>query len=168
MIAAMSELVFSHGRLLQGQTELARVGIDASIAWHGRDYDVVRTKRRGWHYAIQARENQSIVCGFAPHRLRRGGRLRSASSVLELRGRPLRPTGWRLTSESGLRIDLSSKLDGSDPFKFRVLLLVEDGLALLPEPLPLLLACWLAVNWENAPTGPAEGATAGLIWGPGS
>jgi hypothetical protein len=105
MIAATSELVFSCGRLLQGQTELARVGIDASIAWQGRDYDVVRTKRRGWHYAI---------------------------------------------------------------FKFRLLLRVEDARVQIPEPLALLLACWLAVNWENAPTGPAEGAAAGLVWGPGS
>jgi hypothetical protein len=164
----MSELVFTGGRLLQGQTELARVDIDASIAWRGRDYDVVRTKRRGWHYAVQAREDQSIVCQFEPLRIRRGGRLRSASSVLELRGRLLRRSRWRLISPSGQRIDLSSSPDSGDPFKFRLLLRILNSTAPPPDPLALVLACWLAVNWENAPSGPVEGAPAGLIWGPGS
>jgi hypothetical protein len=164
----MTELTFSGGRLLQGQTELARVEVDASILWRGREYDIVRTKRRGWNYAVQAREDQSIACEFKPLRIRRGGRLRSASCMLQLRGRLVRRTRWRMTSEDGQRIDLISKLDRGDPFKFRLLVRAQDSIAPLPDPIVLLLACWLAVNWENAPTGPAEGAAGGLVWGPGS
>jgi hypothetical protein len=153
---AMVELRFIGGRLVQGESELARVGIDGSIASVGRGYRVVRTKPRGWHYGVEDRSIEEVVCRYEPLLVRRGGCLRSDSVAVKLRGLPLRPRSWRFATEAGQRIEVSSRLSRSDPFKFALLLRCEDSLAQVPNaPITLALGCWLIVNWENAPAGSA-------------
>jgi len=155
----------SAGRLLDGERELARVGIDAHLTASERPYRIVRTKRSGWHYAVKDGETDQLVCGFDGLPIRRGGTLRSDRGDVAVRGRPLRPRSWRFTSEAGARIEVSSRLARSDPFKFALVLRSEDLLAQISSaPLVLVLGCWVIVNWENAPVGSASDP-AGIPWG---
>jgi hypothetical protein len=159
------ELRFIAGRLLEGERELARVSIDAHITASGHPYGIVRTKTRGWHYAVKDRESERHLCSFDGLAIRRGGTLRSGAVELALRGRPLRPRSWRFIAESGQRIEVSSRVSRGDPFKFALLLRSEDSIAQIPDtPLVLTLGCWVIVNWENAPAGSVSDP-AGIPWG---
>ncbi len=158
----MLELAFASGRLLEGERELARIEPDASLTCGGREYGIYRTKKHGWHYAVKASEDDRLVCEFEPFRVLRGGRLRTGSAVLKLHGRPLRSKSWRFTSDAGARIEVASKLSPRERSKFRLTLRVEDSLAPIPEaPIVLAFGCWLALNWEDAPLGPAVGPYGG-------
>jgi hypothetical protein len=163
--AGMIELRFIAGSLVQRERELARVGIDASIVADGRKYGIVRTKTRGWHYAVKDRETGRHVCDFDPLLVRRGGSLRSDGSTLQMRGRALRPRSWSFADQSGQRIEVSSRSSRGDPFRFVLLLRSENSLMQAPNTpvvLALALGCWLIVSWERAqimpipapPTGP--------------
>jgi hypothetical protein len=88
----MIELVFENERLREGHTQLAWITPAAVIAYRGADYQIVRTKPHGWHYALQAPEGGGLLWEFVPFRLLRGGRLRSDSATITLRGRMLAPT----------------------------------------------------------------------------
>jgi hypothetical protein len=159
------ELRFVGGRLLEGERELARVGLDASITASGYPYGIVRTKTHGWHYAVKDRESERHVCSFDGLAIRRGGTLRSGAVELQLRGRPLRPRSWCFITEAGRRIEVSSRVARADPFKFALLLRSEDSIAQIPDsPLMLALGCWVIVNWENAPAGSISDP-AGIPWG---
>ena len=159
------ELRFVGGRLLQGEHELARVGVDAYITASGHPYGIVRTKTRGWRYAVKDRETEGLVCHFDGLPIRRGGTLRSGAVELSLRGRPLRPRSWRFRTETGGRIEVGSRVSRGDPFKFALLLRSEDSIAQIPAaPLVLALGCWVIVNWENAPAGSISDP-AGIPWG---
>lgn len=160
----MIKLSFVGGRLLEGERELARVGIDAHITASEHAYGIVRTKTRGWHYAVKDRESERLVCHFDGLPIRRGGTLRSDAVELRLRGRPLRPRSWRFITESGQRIEVSSRLSLGDRFKFALLLRSEDSIARIPAaPLVLALGCWVIVNWENAPAGFAGDPAPGFM-----
>lgn len=161
----MIELRFGDGRLREGERELARVDIRARIEVAERSYAIVRTKPRGWHYAVKDRESGRHVCDFDGLLVRRGGTLRSGPVELQLRGRPLRPRDWRFTTEAGAQIEVSSRLARADPFKFALLLRSEDSIAQIPNaPLVLALGCWVIVNWENAPASSISDP-AGIPWG---
>lgn len=152
----MIELRFLGGRLLEGGRELAQVHTSARIDVGEHAYGIVRTKTRGWHYAVKDRESERLICSFDGLAIRRGGTLRSGAVELQLRGRPLRPRSWRFIGESGQRIEVSSRLARGDPFKFALLLRSGDSIAQIPNaPLVLVLGCWVIVNWENAPAGTA-------------
>jgi hypothetical protein len=158
------ELRFVGGRLLEGEHVLARVGLDAYITASEHPYGIVRTKTRGWHYAVKDRESECHVCSFDGLAIRRGGTLRSGAVELQLRGRPLRPRSWRFTTESGQRIEVSSRVSRGDPFKFALLLQSEDSIAQIPDaPLVFALGCWVIVNWENAPAGSAADPASGWM-----
>jgi len=158
------ELRFIGGRLLEGERELARVGVDAYITASEHPYGIVRTKTRGWHYAVKDRESERHVCRFDALAIRRGGTLRSGSVELALRGRPLRPRSWRFITEFGQRIEVSSRVARADPFKVALLLRSEDSIAQIPDaPLVLALGCWVIVNWENAPAGSAADPASGWM-----
>jgi hypothetical protein len=160
----VTELRFVGGRLLEGERELARVGLDAHVTASKRSYGIVRTKTRGWHYAVKDRESERHLCSFDGLAIRRGGTLRSGAVELALRGRPLRPRSWRFTTESGQRIEVSSRVARADPFTFVLLLRGEDSIAQIPNaPLALALGCWVIVNWENAPAGSAADVAPGWM-----
>jgi hypothetical protein len=164
IISGVVNLGFLGGRLLEGERELACVGLDASVTASERCYGIVRTKTRGWHYAVKDRESERHLCSFDGLAIRRGGTLRSGAVELQLRGRPLRPRSWRFTTEAGSRIEVGSRLARSDPFKFALLLRSEDSIAQIPDaPLVLARGCWVIVNWENAPAGFAADPAAGWM-----
>jgi len=153
----MIELTFVNGRLRQGETELARIGFDAHLVSNGREYRIVRTARHGWHYAVTEPGATRRVCEFAPFRIRRGGRLRSGSTTLLMRGRLFRRTGWRFTTDGGSRIEATSTHSWSDRFRFSTVLRAEDSIAAMPNaPIALALGCWLIAFWENSPALPAD------------
>jgi hypothetical protein len=160
----MVELRFIAGRLLDGERELARVDIATQVEAGERTYGIVRTKPRGWHYAVSERVGERRVCNFDGLAVRRGGTLRSGSVTLQLRGRPLRSRSWRITTEATGTIEVSSRLARADPFKFALLLRSEDSLAQIPNaPLVLVLGCWVIVNWQNAPAGRAADPAPGWM-----
>jgi hypothetical protein len=155
---AVVELRFTQGRLLQRDSELARVDPDASLTAGARELQIVRTRPHGWHYGVEDYAGEQLICRFDPLLVRRGGGLHSAQATVKLRGLPLRPRSWRFTTEAGRRIEVSSTA---------LLLRSEDSIAQIPNaPIVLALGCWLIVNWENTPVASAADP-ASVPWGAG-
>lgn len=160
----MPELVFADGRLLEGESDLASFDAAASVFSRGREYGVYRTSKHGWHHAVKAVDG-GLLCAFEPFRIRRGGRLRSGSSVVRLAKHPLRWRSWRFSADSGQRVEVrvERRPQPARPLFASLRLRSSDSISAIPDAsLLLLLGCWLVVNWERPLS--ATAPSSGVVW----
>ncbi len=145
----MAELTFAAGRLTEGGVELARIEEPGPrIVAGDRVYEIVRTRERGRHYAVDAPDGER-VCEFHQLPLRRGGTLGSPGTAVELRGGQLRRTAWRFRMGDGPQLD--ARVSAASQV---VELRGDDALARLDDaPIVLALGCWLIVGWMGGASG---------------
>ncbi len=148
----MVELTFAAGRLTEGGVELARIEPGPRIVAGDRVYEIVRTRERGRHYAVDAPDGER-VCEFHQLPLRRGGTLGSPGTAVELRGGQFRRTAWRFRMGDGPQLDARVSGPSQDPFGRVIELRGDDALARLDDaPIVLALGCWLIVGWMGGST----------------
>jgi hypothetical protein len=165
---SVAEIVFGlDGRLRRGDEVVASVddgnpGTFARVTVSHVEYDIVRTKRFGWHLALVRASSGSPVCQYVPSRIRRGGRLYSGDAITRLRARWLGGRQWYFLSQDGHRISAQARTGrqrtrGESP-GMEVHLYEGHGSTdmTLHDLLVLVLGCWLIVQWEAAPTQPVS------------
>jgi hypothetical protein len=145
---------------------LARVaeGPDGALRLSaGAEHRIVPCAGVGWAFELRDREDVGSG-GFAPFRLRRGGRLRVGEFGLSLCSRPGSHGGWTFSAPDGPDVEATvTAPDGSatpspgavDGAAARgaVVTLEAEGpheraLAIAPV---LALGCWLIVRWHTTP-----------------
>lgn len=144
------------GRLLDGERELVRLQAEGSfgvLSDSSGEYELIRRRRSGWHMELTDRRTGQRAGEFIPHRIGRGGRLRSADGQIRLRGRLLRPNHWRFRAADGARVNARAhavRMPGRGGVRrLEVRLDTEEWLGTPPiAPLMLAFGCWLIVRWE--------------------
>jgi hypothetical protein len=144
--------MFTGERLLQGDTELARIEFDRQLVAGDREYAIARLRKHGWHYIVVDRSSEHSVCEYLPFRMRRGGRLIASDTTIFLRGKLLRPRLWSFTTESGQRVraHVITAKRLFDPREPEVVLEADDSVSPISNAaIMLAFGCWLIVRWAS-------------------
>lgn len=172
-VSSILKMVYGlDGQLRQDEVVVARV-VAGEPNTFGRvvvgdsEYDIIRFKRSGWHFAMVRPSTDIAVCEFLPFRVRRGGCLRSENVKTELRQRSLRlQQQWYLKMEDGHNVLMDTRIERGGRFSnkgIEVRLCVEQAMRVdLNALVVLIFSCWLVAQWEVTPVQASGGPP--ILW----